>query len=246
MIRVTNLNKNFDSFKALKNINLEVGRGRVTSFIGPSGSGKSTLLRCLIGLEECNEGNIHIDDTLFLSSDESVKKEVKVEVLSKMGMVFQSFNLFPHLSVLENITLSLTTVNKMRKEVAQREAIELLKIVNLEDKANSFPKNLSGGQKQRVSIARALARKPEILLFDEPTSALDPEMVKEVLSVIENLKKLDITILIVSHEMDFINYISDDVHFMEEGEIIHSGSSDDIFNNSNNIRINSFLSSLKF
>ena len=203
IIQVNNLSKQYlEGDIILKNINLDIEKGEVVSIIGPSGGGKSTLLRCLIGLEEIDSGNIKVPD----------KK--------KMGMVFQSFNLFPHKTAIQNIMESLIVVDKMDKSEAKKIAYELLEKVGLKDRADFYPKALSGGQKQRVAIARALARNPEVLLFDEPTSALDPDMVKEVLNVIEQLRESsNITMVIVSHEIDFVNQISDRIVVMENGNI---------------------------
>ena len=203
IIQVNNLSKQYlEGDVILKNINLGIEKGEVVSIIGPSGGGKSTLLRCLIGLEEIDSGDVKVPD----------KK--------KMGMVFQSFNLFPHKTAIQNIMESLIVVDKMDKSEAKKIAYELLEKVGLKDRADFYPKALSGGQKQRVAIARALARNPEVLLFDEPTSALDPDMVKEVLNVIEQLRdSSNITMVIVSHEIDFVNQISDRIVVMENGNI---------------------------
>lgn len=203
IIEVNNLSKQYlEGDIILKNVNLDVEKGEVVSIIGPSGGGKSTLLRCLIGLEEIDSGDIKVPD----------KK--------KMGMVFQSFNLFPHKTAIQNIMESLIIVDKMDKSEAKKIAYDLLEKVGLKDRADFYPKALSGGQKQRVAIARALARNPEVLLFDEPTSALDPDMVKEVLNVIEKLRESsNITMVIVSHEIDFVNQISDRIIVMENGNI---------------------------
>lgn len=203
IIKVNNLSKQYlEGDVILKGVNLDIEKGEVVSIIGPSGGGKSTLLRCLIGLEEIDSGNIEVPD----------KK--------KMGMVFQSFNLFPHKTAIQNIMESLIVVDKMDKSEAKKIAYDLLEKVGLKDRADFYPKALSGGQKQRVAIARALARNPEVLLFDEPTSALDPEMVKEVLNVIEQLRESsNITMVIVSHEIDFVNQISDRIVVMENGNI---------------------------
>ncbi len=202
-IEINNLSKQYlEGDIILKNINLNIEKGEVVSIIGPSGGGKSTLLRCLIGLEEIDSGDIKVPD----------KK--------KMGMVFQSFNLFPHKTAIQNIMESLIVVDKMDKSEAKKIAYDLLEKVGLKDRADFYPKALSGGQKQRVAIARALARNPEVLLFDEPTSALDPDMVKEVLNVIEQLRESsNITMVIVSHEIDFVNQISDRIIVMENGNI---------------------------
>ena len=203
IIQVNNLSKQYlEGDVILKNINLGIEKGEVVSIIGPSGGGKSTLLRCLIGLEEIDSGDVKVPD----------KK--------KMGMVFQSFNLFPHKTAIQNIMESLIVVDKMDKSEAKKIAYDLLEKVGLKDRADFYPKALSGGQKQRVAIARALARNPEVLLFDEPTSALDPDMVKEVLNVIEQLRESsNITMVIVSHEIDFVNQISDRIVVMENGNI---------------------------
>ena len=202
-IKVENLYKKYsESEMILKNVNLEIEKGEVISIIGASGGGKSTLLRCLIGLEEIDSGTIVVPEK------------------NKMGMVFQSFNLFPHMTALQNIMESLIVVDKMEKYKAKEIALELLEKVGLKERANFYPKALSGGQKQRVAIARALAKNPELLLFDEPTSALDPEMVKEVEAVIEELRNTsDITMVIVSHEIDFVNQISDRIVVMENGQV---------------------------
>lgn len=203
IIKVNNLSKQYlEGDVILKGVNLDIEKGEVVSIIGPSGGGKSTLLRCLIGLEEIDSGDIKVPD----------KK--------KMGMVFQAFNLFPHKTAIQNIMESLIVVDKMDKSEAKKIAYELLEKVGLKDRADFYPKALSGGQKQRVAIARALARNPEVLLFDEPTSALDPDMVKEVLNVIEQLRESsNITMVIVSHEIDFVNQISDRIVVMENGNI---------------------------
>lgn len=203
IIKVNDLFKQYlEGDVILKGVNLDIEKGEVVSIIGPSGGGKSTLLRCLIGLEEIDSGNIEVPD----------KK--------KMGMVFQSFNLFPHKTAIQNIMESLIVVDKMDKSEAKKIAYDLLEKVGLKDRADFYPKALSGGQKQRVAIARALARNPEVLLFDEPTSALDPDMVKEVLNVIEQLRESsNITMVIVSHEIDFVNQISDRIVVMENGNI---------------------------
>lgn len=202
-IKVENLYKKYsESEMILKNVNLEIEKGEVISIIGASGGGKSTLLRCLIGLEEIDSGTIIVPEK------------------NKMGMVFQSFNLFPHMTALQNIMESLIVVDKMERSKAKEIALDLLEKVGLKERANFYPKTLSGGQKQRVAIARALAKNPELLLFDEPTSALDPEMVKEVEAVIEELRNTsDITMVIVSHEIDFVNQISDRIVVMENGQV---------------------------
>lgn len=203
IIKIRDLYKNYDNdVKILKGVNLDIEKGEVISIIGASGGGKSTLLRCMIGLEKIDGGSIETPDR------------------KKMGMVFQNFNLFPHKTALQNIMESLVIVDKMSKEEAKRVGLELLEKVGLKERADFYPKALSGGQKQRVAIARAMAKNPEILLFDEPTSALDPDMVNEVLNVIQNLKDTtDMTMVIVSHEIDFVNKISDRIVVMENGNI---------------------------
>lgn len=203
IIKIRDLHKNYEgNIEILKGVNLDIKKGEVISIIGASGGGKSTLLRCMIGLEEIDKGSIETPDR------------------QKMGMVFQSFNLFLHMTALQNIMESLVVVDKMPKEEAKKIGLELLERVGLKERANFYPKALSGGQKQRVAIARAMAKNPEVLLFDEPTSALDPEMVNEVLNVIQNLKDTTkMTMVIVSHEIDFVNKISDRIVVMENGNI---------------------------
>ncbi|MGL5125451.1 MAG: amino acid ABC transporter ATP-binding protein [Fusobacteriaceae bacterium] len=222
-IKIENLKKILAGNEVLKEVNLKIEKGETVSIIGPSGSGKSTLLRCIVGLEK-NDGG-------------SITSSEKIE----MGMIFQSFNLFPHKTALENIIESLIIVDKMGKNKAEEIGMKLLERVGLKEKKDSYPSELSGGQKQRVAIARALARSPKILLFDEPTSALDPEMVKEVLEVINELKKSKMTMIIVSHEMEFVKQISDKVIFMDEGKIILEGSSKEIFETNKNERVQKFL-----
>lgn len=230
MIKLTNVNKSFDELKVLKDICLEVEQGEVISIIGPSGSGKSTLLRCLIQLEELDGGRVEIQGKLMSR-----------KTSSKMGMVFQHFNLFPHKTVLENVTEAPIVVKKMKKNQAIARAKKQLKKVGLLDKKDSYPSQISGGQKQRVAIARALAMEPEIMLFDEPTSGLDPELVGEVLKVIKDLAREQITLLVVTHEMGFAREVSDRVIFMDQGKIIEDTSPDEIFENTNHKRIEAFL-----
>ncbi|RUA06926.1 MAG: polar amino acid ABC transporter ATP-binding protein [Fusobacteria bacterium] len=240
-INIKSLNKSFGDLAILKDVSLEINEGEVISIIGPSGSGKSTLLRCIIGLEEIDSGTLEILDLPFVCDNRKPGKKEKFELLKKMGMVFQSFNLFPHKTAIENVMEPLIVVDKVKKEEAFKRAKDLLIMVGLEDQINSYPSSLSGGQKQRVAIARALARNPKILLFDEPTSALDPEMVKEVLLVIESLKNTGITMIIVSHEMKFVEEVSDRVVFMDNGSIIAYDTPDKIFNSTKNERISKFL-----
>ena len=237
MIKVTNLHKYFGELHVLKGINEEIHKEEVVSIIGPSGSGKSTFLRCLNLLEKPEEGQI-----LFEGVDITAKGVDIDKHRQKMGMVFQHFNVFPHKSVLENITLAPILVKKMPKDEAEAMAMELLAKVGLESKAQEYPKRLSGGQKQRLAIVRALAMNPDVMLFDEPTSALDPEMVGEVLEVIRDLAVGGMTIVIVTHEMGFAKEISDRVLFMDGGVIAEQGSPQDIFGNPQNPRTKEFLS----
>ncbi|MEI3501984.1 MAG: amino acid ABC transporter ATP-binding protein [Anaerovoracaceae bacterium] len=235
MIKVKNLTKSFGENVVLRDISEEIKPNEVVCVIGPSGSGKSTFLRCLNRLEAPTEGEIYLDDVLIEESNIN-------EVRTKMGMVFQNFNLFPHKSVLENITLAPVKVKKEDPKTAAEEAVELLKKVGLADKKDSYPDELSGGQKQRVAIARALAMKPEVMLFDEPTSALDPEMVGEVLEVMKELAEGGMTMVIVTHEMGFAREAADRVFFMDQGYVMEQGTPDQIFGNPQNERTKSFLS----
>ncbi len=236
MINVENLSKNFGNLKVLKNISTTINKGEVISIIGPSGSGKSTFLRCINKLEEPTEGHIYIDGMDLMDKNTDINK-----IRERVGMVFQHFNLFPNMTVLENLTLSPTIVKKESKEEAEKYALYLLQKVDLSDKANSYPNQLSGGQKQRIAIARALAMKPEVILFDEPTSALDPEMIKEVLDVMRNLAKEGMTMLIVTHEMGFARNVGNRILFMDNGEIIEDCLPKDFFENPTNERIKDFL-----
>ncbi len=235
MIKVKNLKKAFGDNVVLRNISEEIHQNEVVCVIGPSGSGKSTFLRCLNRLEIPTEGEIYLDDILI---DEDNINEVR----TKMGMVFQNFNLFPHKTVLENITLAPVKVKKESCAEAERTAVELLTKVGLADKKDAYPAELSGGQKQRVAIARALAMKPEVMLFDEPTSALDPEMVGEVLEVMRELAEGGMTMVIVTHEMGFAREAANRVFFMDQGYIMEQGTPEQIFGNPQNDRTKSFLS----
>ena len=236
MINVENLSKNFGDLKVLKNISTTINKGEIISIIGPSGSGKSTFLRCINKLEEPTEGHIYIDGMDLMDKKTDINK-----IRERVGMVFQHFNLFPNMTVLENLTLSPIMVKKESKEEAEKYASYLLEKVGLSDKANSYPTQLSGGQKQRIAIARALAIKPEVILFDEPTSALDPEMIKEVLDVMRDLAKEGMTMLIVTHEMGFARNVGNRILFMDNGEIIEDCSPKDFFENPTNERIKDFL-----
>ncbi len=237
MIKVNNLHKSFGKLNVLNGIDEHIKPGEVVVVIGPSGSGKSTFLRCLNLLEKPNEGEIYVDDELINAPKVDVNK-----VRQKMGMVFQHFNLFPHLTVMENITLAPVKLKKMTKEQALTKGEELLKIVGLSDKANAYPVQLSGGQKQRIAIARSLAMEPEIMLFDEPTSALDPEMVGEVLDVMKNLAESGMTMVVVTHEMGFAREVATRVVFMDGGVVLESGTPEEIFDRPQNERTKLFLS----
>ena len=239
IIELKNLKKQYGDNVVLKNINLYVDRGEVVSIIGPSGSGKSTILRCIIDLESITLGEVLIEENNL--TNKNVDKKIKKEMLLKTGMVFQTFNLFPHMSVRNNIVKTLKVVKKIDVTEAENIAKNMLDLVGLSDKIDNFPNQLSGGQKQRVAIARALALQPDIMLFDEPTSALDPELVKEVLDIIRKLKEKKITMLIVSHEMNFVREISDRVIVMEKGEILETGTSSQIFENPLSQRVKEFL-----
>lgn len=236
MINVVNLYKNFGELEVLKNISTTINKGEIISIIGPSGSGKSTFLRCINKLEEPTKGHIYIDDEDLMDKNTDINK-----VRARVGMVFQHFNLFPHMTILENLILSPIKVNGEKKEEAEKYALYLLEKVGLFEKANSYPAQLSGGQKQRIAIARALAMKPEVILFDEPTSALDPEMIKEVLDVMRNLAKEGMTMIIVTHEMGFARNVGNRILFMDKGEIIEDCSPKEFFENPKNERIKDFL-----
>ncbi len=237
MIKVENLTKSFGELKVLTGVNAHIGKSEVVCVIGPSGSGKSTFLRCLNLLEEPTSGKVWIDG---VELTEHVKEINRLR--QKMGMVFQQFNLFPHMTVLDNIILSPIRAKGEKKADAVAFAKELLAQVGLADKVNEYPNRLSGGQKQRVAIARALAMRPEIMLFDEPTSALDPEMVGEVLEVMKNLAKAGMTMVVVTHEMGFAREVSDRVLFMDSGIIAEEGPPAAIFGNPQNPRTREFLS----
>ena len=236
-VKVRGLAKSFGSLEVLKSIDLDVYEGDVICIIGPSGSGKSTFLRCLNLLEQPNAGSIEIDGKNILD------KSNDVNVMRRnIGMVFQQFNLFPHLTAKKNIMLAPVDMKLMTKQEAEDKAMELLEKVGLADKAENFPRQLSGGQKQRVAIARALAMNPDIMLFDEPTSALDPEMIGEVLQVMKELAQAGMTMIIVTHEMSFARDVADKVIFMEEGYIVESGAPAEIFSNPKEERTKQFLS----
>lgn len=236
MIKVENLHKYFEKLHVLKGVNTHIEKGEVVVVIGPSGSGKSTFLRCLNLLETPEEGNVIFEGSNITDKHVNINK-----LREKMGMVFQQFNLFPHKTVLENITLAPIKVKKMRKADAESIAMKLLNKVGLADKANSYPSQLSGGQKQRIAIARSLAMEPDVMLFDEPTSALDPEMVGEVLNVMKELASEGMTMVVVTHEMGFAREVGDRVIFMEDGNILEEGTPEEIFSNPEQQRTKEFL-----
>ena len=238
MIFVKNLHKYFGKLEVLKGINCHIKEKEVVVVIGPSGSGKSTFLRCLNKLEELTDGEIIIDG-IPLNSETNVNA-----IRREVGMVFQRFNLFPHMTALQNVTLAPQIVRKMSKEEAEQTGLELLRKVGLSDKAHEYPDRLSGGQQQRVAIARALAMKPKVMLFDEPTSALDPEMVGEVLAVMKDLAREGMTMVVVTHEMGFAREVGDRVIFMDEGVIMEEGAPNELFSNPRNPRTQAFLSKI--
>lgn len=237
MIKVKNLKKSYGDKVVLKDISTDIDNGSVVVLIGPSGSGKSTLLRCLNNLEEVDSGQIFYDDIELTSKTVDIDK-----MRQHIGMVFQHFNLFPHKTILENITLAPVNLKLMNKEDAEKKGIKLLKRMGLEEKASVYPSSLSGGQKQRVAIARALAMEPRVMLFDEATSALDPEMVGEVLNVMKDLAKEGMTMIVVTHEIGFAKEVADRVLFMEEGIIYEDGTPQEIFDNPKEKRTQEFLS----
>ena len=239
VVKVNNLKKKYGNLEVLKDISINIKEGEVLCIIGPSGSGKSTFLRCLNALEEINEGEVSILGENIFDKKTNINK-----VREHIGMVFQNFNLFPHLTVLDNITMAPKLLKKKDNREAEKKACELLKKVGLEDKKNQYPNSLSGGQKQRVAIARALAMEPKILLFDEPTSALDPEMVGEVLNVMKDLAKEGMTMVIVTHEMGFAKEVSDRVIFMDGGYIVEEGTPEEVFANTKSDRCINFLSAV--
>ena len=238
MIEIKNLHKSFGHVEVLKGVDVSIEEKEVVVIIGPSGSGKSTLLRCMIYLEEPTSGDITVDN-MKLDKHADINK-----IRENIGMVFQRFNLFPHMTVLENIVLAPTKVLKISRDEAISTAMDLLQRVGLKEKANSYPRQLSGGQQQRVAIARALAMKPKVMLFDEPTSALDPEMVTEVLDVMKSLANQGMTMVVVTHEMGFAREVGDRVLFVDEGRIIEEGTPKEIFENPKQERTKLFLSKI--
>lgn len=239
MIKVTNLHKTFGKLEVLKGVDIEVKKGEVVVVIGPSGSGKSTFLRCLNLLEEPTSGEIIFEGTNITSKENDINKQRQ-----KMGMVFQQFNLFPNMSVLENITFAPKKLKKLSSDEVSKIGMDLLNRVGLQDKANTYPQKLSGGQKQRIAIVRALAMSPDVMLFDEPTSALDPEMVGEVLDVMKKLAADGMTMVVVTHEMGFAKEVGDRILFMDEGIIVEEGTPEQIFANPQNSRTRDFLSKI--
>jgi polar amino acid transport system ATP-binding protein len=242
IIEVSNLKKSFGKLDVLKQITFDVNKNDVIAVIGPSGSGKSTMLRSLVYLEEINAGSIMISGEAFVKDGVYAKPQEIKKITSKMGMVFQHFNLFPHLTVRENLELPPKLVKNEPMASIQQRSTELLRKVGLTERADAYPANLSGGQKQRVAIARALMMNPEILLFDEPTSALDPELTGEVLEVIKALAQEQMTMIVVTHEMGFAREVANRVVFMDNGEIIESGNPSELFTNPQNERTKAFLS----
>ena len=242
IVEVKNLKKQYGDNVILKNINLYIDKGEVVSLIGPSGSGKSTILRCIADLESITSGEILIEGNNL--TDKNVDKKIKKEMLLKTGMVFQTFNLFPHMSVRNNIVRTLKLVKNMNTEKAESIVKEMLSLVGLSDKINNYPNELSGGQKQRVAIARALALHPDIMLFDEPTSALDPEMVREVLDVMKSLADEGMTMVIVTHEMGFAKEVADRVLFVDGGQILEDGTPAQVFDAPSSDRTKLFLSKI--
>ena len=239
IIELKNVNKWFDKFQALKDVNLEVNQQEKIVICGPSGSGKSTLIRCINRLEEHQEGSIVVDGNEISENTKDIEK-----IRAEVGMVFQQFNLFPHLSILDNCTLAPIWVKKMSKKEAEELALKHLERVQILDQAQKYPGQLSGGQQQRVAIARALCMEPKIMLFDEPTSALDPEMIKEVLDVMVNLAKQGMTMIVVTHEMGFAKEVADCMIFMDEGKIVEKADTKEFFANPKSDRTKLFLSQI--
>ncbi len=239
IIQIKNMNKWFGDFQVLKDINLDVEKNKKIVVCGPSGSGKSTLIRCINRLEEHQKGSIVVDGTELTEETKNIE-----HIRAEVGMVFQQFNLFPHLSILDNCTLAPIWVKKMPKKDAETLALKQLKQVQIDDQANKYPGQLSGGQQQRCAIARALCMEPKIMLFDEPTSALDPEMIKEVLDAMVNLAKAGMTMIVVTHEMGFAKEVADEVIFMDEGMIVEKADTKEFFENPKSDRTKLFLSQI--
>ena len=249
MIRLQDIHKSFSSLAVLKGINLEVAQGEVVAIIGPSGSGKSTLLRCLNRLETIEQGTIEIEGEILAATGpdgqcQYVPEQQARAICHKMGMVFQQFNLFPHMTVINNVIEAPLIVKGIKKDIIIPEAEELLRKVGLFEKKDSYPSKLSGGQKQRVAIARALAMKPDIMLFDEPTSALDPELTGEVLKAMRQLAQEHMTMIVVTHEMAFAREVAQRVIFMDDGDIVEAGTPEQLFNHPQHSRTQAFLNSM--
>lgn len=236
MIKIEKLYKNYDKLEVLKGIDAQVNKGDIIAIIGPSGSGKSTFLRCINKLEEPTSGHIYIKNQDIMSDNTDINL-----IRQKVGMVFQHFNLFPHKTVMENLTLAPMKLKNLSQEEAEKKALILLEKVGLKDKASAYPNQLSGGQKQRIAIARALAMEPEVMLFDEPTSALDPEMIKEVLDVMRELAQEGMTMLIVTHEMGFAKNVANRIFFMDRGTILEDTTPTELFSNPKHERTQEFL-----
>lgn len=245
VLKAENIVKSFGKLEVLKDVSLEVSRGEVVAIIGPSGSGKSTFLRCLINLESVDGGSLEICGTSVIKDGNLRKDDRSAAAYRKLGMVFQNFNLFPHKSVMENITEAPIIVNKASREEAEKKALEILDSVGLADRKNAYPYQLSGGQQQRVAIARALAMNPEAMLFDEPTSALDPELTGEILKVIRDLAAKHMTMVIVTHEIEFAKNVADRIIFMADGFIVEEGNAREVIDNPQNERTKAFLSGFK-
>ena len=239
MIKIEKLCKNYDKLEVLKGIDAQVNKGDIIAIIGPSGSGKSTFLRCINKLEEPTSGHIYIKNQDIMSDNTDINL-----IRQKVGMVFQHFNLFPHKTVMENLTLAPMKLKNLSQEEAEKKALILLEKVGLKDKASAYPNQLSGGQKQRIAIARALAMEPEVMLFDEPTSALDPEMIKEVLDVMRELAQEGMTMLIVTHEMGFAKNVANRIFFMDRGTILEDTTPTELFSNPKHERTQEFLNKI--
>lgn len=244
ILDMKDIEKQYVSIKALDHVDLQVSQGETVAIIGPSGSGKSTLLRCINGLNKITNGTIMLDNKAFVENGKYVTDKELKKFSKRTGMVFQHFNLFPHMTCIKNITYAPIKVNGESKKEAHKKAMDLLNLVGLSTKADTYPSQLSGGQKQRIAIARGLAMNPEIMLFDEPTSALDPEITGEVLNVMKKLATEHITMVVVTHEMGFAKEVADRVIFMDEGKIVEEGKPSEIFDNPKSERLKEFLSAM--
>ena len=244
MIEVRDLKKSFGEIQVLDGVSFAVEKGETVAVIGPSGSGKSTMLRCLVDLEQADGGDICIEGAYLMEKGVYVQEKGRRQICRKMGMVFQAFNLFPHLTVMKNLTCAPVNVKREDPQTARRRGMEMLEMVGLADKANAHPNELSGGQKQRVAIARAMMMEPDVLLFDEPTSSLDPQLTGEVLAVMKDLAAKRMTMVVVTHEMGFAREVADKVLFMGYKKIIETGTADEIFDHPKDPRIRSFIESI--